>query len=178
MRKLKNDELFRKTEEEFKQADKKKITIILDNIRSLNNIGSVFRTADAFLLEQIFLCGITGTPPHNDIRKTAIGAEKTVNWQYFDKTEDAVKLLLEKNYTIYSVEQADKSIKLQDIKISKTEKYALVFGNEVKGVGAEIVNISSGCIEIPQEGTKHSLNISVCAGMVLWEFYKQMMSSV
>lgn len=171
MRKLKNEELDRKTVEEFKNSKKTPFTIVLDNIRSLNNIGSVFRTADAFMIERIFLCGITATPPHNDIRKTALGADKSVEWKYFETTEEAVKLLISENYIVSSIEQAENSIMLQDFNIDKNNKYALIFGNEVKGVQQKIVDMSHNCIEIPQEGTKHSLNISVSAGIVIWDLY-------
>ncbi len=173
MRKLKNEELDRKSIEEFKNSEKTPFTIVLDNIRSWNNIGSVFRTADAFMIEQIFLCGITACPPHNDIRKTALGATESVNWQYFENTEDAVSLLKQQNYIVSSVEQAENSIMLQDFNIEKNKKYALIFGNEVKGVQQKIVSMSNNCIEIPQEGTKHSLNISVSAGIVIWDLFKK-----
>lgn len=174
MRKLKNSELNRKTEEDYKNSVKNRVTVVLDNIRSLNNIGSVFRTADAFLIEQIYLCGITATPPHNDIRKTALGAENSVSWKYFENTKDAVLELINQEYLIFSVEQVENSLKLQEIPVSPNKKYALVFGNEVKGVSQEVIDISHKCIEIPQEGTKHSINISVCAGIVIWEFYKKL----
>ncbi len=173
MRKLKNNELGRKSVNDFKKSPKIPVTVILDNIRSMNNIGSVFRTSDAFLIEKIILCGITAKPPHNDIRKTALGADESVDWEYFKETKDAVKLLKSKNYTVISVEQAENSILLQNFKPENKKKYALIFGNEVKGVQQEIVDISDHCIEIPQEGTKHSLNISVSAGMVLWDFYRK-----
>ncbi len=173
MRKLKNCELGRKTKEEFKNTEKIPVTVVLDNIRSMNNIGSVFRTSDAFLVEKIFLCGITAKPPHNDIRKTALGATETVEWKYYEKTEDAITELKNKNYKILSIEQVENSILLQNFNIEKNTKYALIFGNEVKGVQQKIVNMSDYCIEIPQEGTKHSLNISVSAGIVLWDFYKR-----
>ena len=173
MRKLKNNELGRKTAEEFKKSVKIPITVVLDNIRSMNNIGSVFRTSDAFLIEKILLCGITAKPPHNDIRKTALGASETVDWKYYEKTEDAVNELKKKNYIILSIEQAENSIMLQNFTVERNTKYALIFGNEVKGVQQKIVDMSDYCIEIPQEGTKHSLNISVSAGIVLWDFYKK-----
>lgn len=173
MRKLKNNELGRKTAEEFKKSVKIPITVVLDNIRSMNNIGSVFRTSDAFLIEKILLCGITAKPPHNDIRKTALGASETVDWKYYEKTEDAISELKNKNYKILSIEQAENSIMLQNFTVEKNTKYALIFGNEVKGVQQKIVDMSDYCIEIPQEGTKHSLNISVSAGIVLWDFYKK-----
>jgi len=173
MRKLKNSELGRKTIEEYKQSSKIPLTIVLDNIRSMNNIGSVFRTSDAFSVEKIFLCGITAQPPHNDIRKTALGATESVDWEYFDTTEDAVNRLKSDKYIIISIEQAENSILLQDFEIDTERKYALIFGNEVKGVQQNIVDMSNYCIEIPQEGTKHSLNISVSAGVVLWDLYKK-----
>ena len=174
MRKLKTGELNRKSIEEFKKSEKISVIVILDNIRSMNNIGSVFRTSDAFLIEKILLCGITAKPPHNDIRKTALGATESVNWEYFGKTEDAINKLKNENYTIISIEQAENSIKLQDFKPEKNKKYALIFGNEVKGVQQQIVDMSDYCIEIPQEGTKHSLNISVSAGIVLWDFFQKL----
>ncbi len=172
MRKLKNSELGRKSVSEFKLSPKIPVTVVLDNIRSMNNIGSVFRTSDAFMIKKILLCGITAKPPHNDIRKTALGATESVDWEYFKHTADAVKFLISDEYTIISVEQAENSIMLQDFSIQPNKKYALIFGNEVKGVQQEIVNLSHFCVEIPQEGTKHSLNISVSTGIVLWDFYK------
>jgi tRNA G18 (ribose-2'-O)-methylase SpoU len=176
MRKLKNSELDRKTIEEFKQSKKIPVSVILDNIRSMNNIGSVFRTADAFLIEKIYLCGITAVPPHNDIRKTALGATESVEWEYFSETKDVLSKLKQDNYKIISVEQAENSILLNNFSVEKNKKYALIFGNEVKGVEQKVVNISDICLEIPQEGTKHSLNISVSVGVVLWDFYKQFIS--
>jgi len=172
MRKLKNSELNRKTIDEFKSAEKIKIAVVLDNVRSAHNTGSVFRTADAFLIETIFLCGITTCPPNNEMHKTALGATETVNWQYVAETTDIIKRLQADDYRIISIEQTENSILLTDFKINTCEKYALIFGNEVKGVSQEVVDLSDNCIEIPQEGTKHSLNISVCAGIVLWDFYK------
>ncbi len=174
MRKLKNSELNRKSVSEYKKSEKINISVVLDNIRSMNNVGSVFRTSDAFLIEKIFLCGITAVPPHNDIRKTALGATESVDWEYFHKTEEAIKNLQENSYIIISVEQAEQSIMLQNFKPDKNKKYALIFGNEVKGVEQNIVNMSDYCIEIPQEGTKHSLNISVSAGIVLWDFFRKL----
>ena len=174
MRKLLNSELKRKSVEEFKNTAKMPITVILDNIRSMNNIGSVFRTSDAFMIEKILLCGITAKPPHNDIRKTALGATESVDWDYYKQTEDAIKHLKSEEYTIISIEQAEGSIMLQDFKTETDKKYALIFGNEVKGIQQHIVNNSDYCIEIPQEGTKHSLNISVSAGVVLWDFFKKL----
>ncbi|NPA45386.1 MAG: RNA methyltransferase [Chlorobi bacterium] len=174
MRKLLNSELGRKSIKEFKETLKIPVTVILDNIRSMNNIGSVFRTSDAFLIEKIILCGITAKPPHNDIRKTALGATESVDWEYFEETQEAIISLKSKGYKIASIEQAENSIMLQNFKVNKNEKYALIFGNEVKGVQQSIVDISDYCIEIPQEGTKHSLNISVSAGVVLWDFYRKL----
>jgi tRNA G18 (ribose-2'-O)-methylase SpoU len=171
MKKLKNSELERKTVEEFKKSQKLPVVIVLDNIRSLNNIGSVFRTSDAFLIHKIYLCGITAKPPHREIHKTALGSTDSVDWEYFEQTKDTMAILKAKGYTIISIEQADKSVKLPDFKPDKNSKYALVFGHEVKGVQQEIVSQSDLCIEIPQYGTKHSFNISVSAGIILYHFY-------
>lgn len=169
MRKLKNSELDRLSVDEYKEVAKTPITVVLDNIRSCNNIGSVFRTSDALLIEKVILCGITATPPNKDIHKTALDAEKSVPWEYFEVTEDAVKLLKEDRYRVYAVEQVENSISLPDFTPEKDQKLALVFGNEVKGVQQSVVNICDGAIEIPQYGTKHSFNISVSAGIVLWD---------
>ena len=171
MRKLKNSELNRLSINEFKQANKSPLIIILDNIRSLNNIGSVFRTSDAFLVEKIYLCGITATPPNKDIHKTALGATESVDWEYYKNTEDVVNYLKEDGYQIISIEQAENATLLQDFNPSIDKKYAIIFGNEVKGVQQKIVDVSDICIEIPQYGTKHSLNISVSAGVVIWDFF-------
>ena len=176
MRKLKNKELNRKTVSEYRNARKNPFTIVLDNVRSLNNIGSFFRTGDAFLTEQIYLCGITATPPDNGIRKTALDAEKSVDWKYFEHTEDAVKNLLSDGYEVMAVEQAQDSIMLQNFMPKSEKKYAFVFGNEVKGVKQSVIDICSGCIEIPQEGIKHSVNISVSGGIVLWDFYQKLLN--
>ena len=173
MRKLKNNELERLSVDDFKQAKKIPMILVLDNIRSLHNVGSVFRTADGLLLQGIYLCGITATPPHREIHKTALGAPDSVAWEYFKETADAVLKLKEEGYTIVSVEQAENSTMLQDFMIDAEKKYALVFGNEVKGVKQEVVNLSDICLEIPQYGTKHSFNVSVTAGMVLWDLFKQ-----
>lgn len=170
-RKLKNEELKRLSPDAFKNSEKTPIIIVLDNIRSLNNIGSVFRTSDAFRVESIFLCGITACPPNKEIHKTALGATDTVNWKYFEKTIDAVNELKKRKFTIVSIEQAENSIELQDFKIENNNKYALIFGNEVKGVEQEVVNASDYCVEIPQFGTKHSFNISVSVGIVLWDLF-------
>jgi len=173
MRKLKLSELNRITVEEFKQSSKTPIVIILDNIRSLHNIGSVFRTADAFRLEAIYLCGITGTPPNKEIHKSALGATESVEWKYFENTIDAVNILKENNYTILIVEQAEGSISLEELTIESSEKIALVFGNEINGVDEKIMTLANKCVEIPQFGTKHSLNISVSVGIVVWELFRK-----
>lgn len=169
MRKLKNSELDRLSVDEYKEIAKTPITVVLDNIRSCNNIGSVFRTSDALLIERLILCGITATPPNKDIHKTALDAEKSVPWEYFEETEDAVQRLKENGYRVFAVEQVENSISLPDFSPEKDQKLALVFGNEVKGVQQSVVNICDGAIEIPQFGTKHSFNISVSAGIVLWD---------
>lgn len=174
MRKLKNAELNRKTIEEFKSLKKLPICIVLDNIRSANNIGSVFRTSDAFLVNEILLCGITATPPNKDIHKTALGSTESVDWQYFKTTHEAITYLKDNDYHIISIEQAEDSVKLSSFEIDHSKKYALILGNEVKGVAQEVVNESDTCIEIEQYGTKHSLNISVCAGIVIWEFFRKL----
>ena len=165
------DDLNRKTAEEFKKASKLSLVLVLDNVRSMNNIGSVFRTADAFLLEAIYLCGVTAQPPHREIQKTALGATETVNWKHFETTIDAVNSLKAEGYKVYAVEQADQSIMLD--KFTPAEgKIALVFGNEVNGVDQAVIDICDACVEIPQFGTKHSLNISVSVGIVVWEVAK------
>ncbi len=174
MRKLQNNELNRISVNDFKKAKKNPIIVVLDNIRSLNNIGSVFRTSDAFLVNSIYLCGITAQPPHKDIHKTALGATESVDWKYFNTTKEAILELKKDNYKIVSIEQAENSTELQDFKVNKNDKYALIFGHEVKGVQQEIVNISDSCIEIPQYGTKHSFNISVSAGIVLWDIFNKL----
>ncbi|MFA4853633.1 MAG: RNA methyltransferase [Bacteroidales bacterium] len=173
MRKLKLSELNRIGVDEFKHSPKTPIVIVLDNVRSLHNIGSVFRTADAFRLELVCLCGITGTPPNKEIHKTALGATESVNWKYFDKTKDAVSFLKENNYLVFAVEQAEGSVSLNKFVIPSGGKIALVFGNEVNGVEEEVMNQIDGCIEIPQFGTKHSLNIAVSVGIVVWELFKR-----
>lgn len=175
-RKLKITEMNRLTVEEFKEADKLPLVVVLDEVRSLHNIGAVFRTADAFLVNKIYLCGITATPPNAEMHKTALGAENSVDWKYFGKTEDAVEELHNEGYTVLSIEQCEGSTMLGEINLEKDKKYAIIMGNEVKGVKQEVVNISDGCIEIPQYGTKHSLNVSVTAGIVLWEFANKMIS--
>ena len=173
-RKLKITELNRISVEEFKEADKLPLVVVLDNVRSLHNIGSVFRTSDAFRIEFIYLCGITATPPHPEMHKTALGAEFTVDWKYVDNTVEVVDNLKEEGYTVYSIEQAKGSVMLDELTLDKSEKYAVVLGNEVKGVQQEVIDHSHGCIEIPQYGTKHSLNVSVTAGIVIWDLFKQL----
>ncbi len=174
MRKLKNEELERLEVSEFKAAEKTPIIIILDNIRSLNNIGSVFRTSDAFLIEKIYLCGITAQPPHNDIRKTALGSTETVDWEYTENTINLVEKLKIEGVKVVSIEQAENASMLNDFKPQQDTKYAFVFGNEVKGVSQNVVNASDVVIEIPQYGTKHSLNISVSCGVVVWDVFSKM----
>ncbi|MDE1205539.1 RNA methyltransferase [Tenacibaculum larymnensis] len=174
MRKLKNSELGRKTVEEFKQTNKTPIIVVLDNIRSLNNVGSVFRTSDAFLIEKIYLCGITATPPNKEIHKTALGATESVDWGYVENTIDLVEKLQAEDVKVLSIEQAENSTMLDTFTPETNQKYAVVFGNEVKGVQQEIVSASDICIEIPQLGTKHSLNISVSCGVVLWDLFTKM----
>ncbi|WP_417785569.1 RNA methyltransferase [Tenacibaculum sp.] len=174
MRKLKNSELGRKTVEEFKQTNKTPIIVVLDNIRSLNNVGSVFRTSDAFLIEKIYLCGITATPPNKEIHKTALGATESVDWEYVESTVDLVEKLQTENVKVLSIEQAENSTMLDTFTPKTNQKYAVVFGNEVKGVQQEVVSASDMCIEIPQLGTKHSLNISVSCGVVVWDLFTKM----
>ena len=169
MRKLKNEELGRKSIKEFKQAEKQPIIIVLDNIRSLHNVGSVFRTADAFLVESIYLCGITGTPPHREIQKSALGATESVDWKYFNTTQEAIEELKQSNVKLIAIEQTSSSISLIDYKLGSNSKTALIFGHEIKGVNQAVINNCDACIEIPQLGTKHSFNISVSVGIVLWD---------
>lgn len=173
-RKLKLEELNRITIEEFREVDKIPLIVVLDNIRSQNNIGSVFRTSDAFRVKEIILCGITATPPNTEIHKTALGAEDSVNWRYFEETVIAVNELNKEGYTVYSIEQTENSISLETLQLDKSKKYAVILGHEVHGVQQEVVDISDSCIEIPQFGTKHSLNVSVTAGIIIWDFYKQL----
>ena len=190
MRKLRTIEMNRLTLEEFKEAEKLPLIVVLDDVRSLYNVGSVFRSCDAFRVEAVYLCGITATPPNAEIHKTALGGEDSVDWEYFKTTEEAVEKLKQKGYFVYSIEQVEGSTKLQNLpeahdKLFKQGKesekqessslpkgYAVIFGNEVKGVKQNIVDMSDGCLEIPQFGTKHSLNVSVTAGIVVWEFAK------
>ena len=174
MRKLKNSELERLNVDGFKKANKTPIIIILDNIRSLNNIGSVFRTSDAFLIEKIYLCGITAKPPHKDINKTALGSTDSVNWEYAKNTLDVIEKLKKDNVTICAIEQAEHATLLNNFCIDNNTKYALIFGNEVKGVAQDVVSKSDVVIEIPQFGTKHSLNISVSCGVVVWDLFSKL----
>ena len=174
MRKLENSELDRKSIEDFKQSEKTPIIIVLDDIRSLHNIGSVFRTADAFLIEKIFLCGITATPPNKEIHKTALGATETVAWEHNTDVLKVIEDLKAENVTVLAIEQVESATFLQDFTVEKNKKYALVFGNEVFGVSQEAVALCDGCLEIPQLGTKHSLNISVSAGIVVWDLFKKL----
>ncbi|MBS1946358.1 MAG: RNA methyltransferase [Bacteroidetes bacterium] len=166
------DELNRKSVEEFRKSEKVPVVAVLDNIRSMHNVGSVFRTADAFLLQAVYLCGYTPQPPHRDIHKTALGATETVAWKYFAEATGALKQLRDEGYAIYAVEQATQSISLQNFVFRQDEKLAVIFGNEVSGVSDELLKCCDGCIEIPQLGMKHSLNISVAAGIVLWELVR------
>ncbi|MCH7401493.1 RNA methyltransferase [Belliella kenyensis] len=174
MKKLSMEELNRLSVDEFKEVKKSPLVIVLDNIRSLNNVGSAFRTADAFLIEKLYLCGITGRPPHRDIEKTALGATASVDWQYFPTTSEALEVLKSEGYEICSFEQVDKSVKLHEFRALPSKKYALVFGNEVFGVEEEVIASSDHIIEIPQLGTKHSLNVSVTLGIGVWDFMSKM----
>ena len=173
MRKLANNELDRKSVEDFKAATKTPIIIILDDIRSLNNIGSVFRTADAFLIEKIYLCGITAIPPNKEINKTALGATETVEWEYAENVVNLIEKLKTDNIQVYAIEQVENSIYLNDFEVIKNKKYAVVFGNEVFGVSQNAVAACDGTIEIPQLGTKHSLNIAVTTGIVVWDLFRK-----
>lgn len=168
--KLKLEELNRVSVEEFKKQEKLPVVVILDNVRSMHNVGSIFRTSDGFAVEQIILCGITGQPPHREIEKTALGATQSINWLFYTNTIAAIEDLRQKGYKILAVEQANNSTKLNDFKPQTTDKYALIFGNEVNGVSDEAMQLIDECIEIPQFGTKHSFNIVVSAGIVLWDF--------
>jgi tRNA G18 (ribose-2'-O)-methylase SpoU len=174
MRRLLNSELNRKTVNEVRESEKIPVILVLDNVRSQNNVGSVFRTADAFLVESIYLCGITGKPPSKEIQKTALGATESVNWKYFEKTIDAVNFLKDQGFIVVAIEQAEGSVELQEFVVRKDEKYALIFGHEVNGVDQAILDSCDACIEIPQFGMKHSFNISVSAGIVLWELNRKL----
>ena len=171
------DELGRKTTEEFKSASKIPLVLVLDNVRSMNNIGSVFRTADAFLLQGIYLCGVTATPPHREIQKTALGATESVNWKHYPTTIDAVNDLKKDGFTVYAVEQAENSTMLDRLNLTD-KRIALVFGNEVSGVEQSVINACSVCIEIPQYGTKHSINLAVSVGIVVWEVVRKIKANI
>lgn len=174
MKKLSVLEMNRLSEDEFKKSVKIPLVVVLDNIRSMHNVGSVFRTADAFRIERVILCGITCVPPHPDIHKTALGAEFSVEWLYVKNGLEAVEALKADGYLVYAVEQVQQSVMLSDLKLDPTQKYAIVLGNEVKGVQQEVVDVCHQCVEIPQHGTKHSLNVSVASGIVQWAFYEQL----
>ena len=178
MHKLRTIEMHRLTVDEFREARKLPLTVVLDDVRSLHNIGAVFRSADAFRIERVCLCGITATPPHPEIHKTALGGEDSVEWRYYDTAAEAIGSLHGEGVFVYSVEQVEGSTKLQNLQLDTTRRYAVVLGNEVKGVHQEVVDMSDGCLEIPQFGTKHSLNVSVTAGIVMWEVAKQFINSL
>ena len=171
-RKLKTEEIIRLTPEEFKETPKIPLVVILDNVRSLHNVGSVFRTSDAYCVEKVILCGITATPPNTEIHKSALGAEFSVDWAYYKETTEAVNELKQAGYTVLAIEQAHDSINMDTFKAEKGNKYAVILGNEVKGVQQSVIDLSDDCLELPQFGTKHSLNVSVTAGIVIWEFAK------
>lgn len=171
-------ELNRLTVEEFKETKKLNLIVVLDNVRSLNNIGSVFRSSDAFIVESICLCGITATPPNAEIHKTALGAENSMNWIYYETTEEALTALKQQGYYIYAIEQAKNSVMLDELELDRNRKYAIVLGNEVKGVSQQVVDMCNSCIEIPQFGTKHSLNVSVAGGIVIWDFFRKLKSAL
>ena len=177
MRKLKITELNRLTTEEFKSHKKNPLIVVLDNVRSLHNVGSVFRTSDAFLVEAVYLCGITSVPPQAEIHKSALGAENSVEWKYYEDTLQAVNELKNKGYKVLAIEQAEGSTMLENLKLNSSGKFAVILGNEVKGVQQAVVDASDGCIEIPQYGTKHSLNVSVTAGIIIWEFASKLKQS-
>ncbi|MEO6851293.1 MAG: RNA methyltransferase [Mucilaginibacter sp.] len=174
MRKLKLDELNRASVSEFKEQEKLPVVVVLDNVRSMHNVGSIFRTCDGFAVEQVCLCGITSQPPHREIEKTALGATQSVNWVYYTNPLQAVEQLRKEGYRIIAIEQAENSIMLNEFEAKKDEKYALIFGNEVNGVSEEVMQVIDTCIEIPQFGTKHSFNIVVSAGIVLWDFFNKL----
>lgn len=176
MRKLRTIEMQRLSVDEFHEARKLPLIVVLDDVRSLHNVGSVFRSADAFRVEAVYLCGITATPPHPEIHKTALGGEDSVAWRYFPTATEAIESLHDDGFFVYSIEQVEGSTKLQNLQLDTDKRYAVVLGNEVKGVHQEVVDMSDGCLEIPQFGTKHSLNVSVTAGMVIWEVAKKFLS--
>ncbi len=174
MKKLSIEELNRVDNETYQNIEKLPYVIVLDHIRSLNNVGSVFRTSDAFLVERIVLCGITATPPHPEIHKTALGAEDSVKWEYYESTQEAISQLKKEGYKLFAIEQVENSTMLQDLSLDKSGKYAVILGNEVKGVQQEVVDMCDECIELPQFGTKHSLNVSVTASIVIWDFFNKL----
>lgn len=176
MKKTSNEELGRPSAEEFAAMPKLPVIVVLDNVRSLNNVGSFFRTCDAFAIEKLLLCGITGTPPSRELHKTALGAENTVAWEYYENTSDAVRRLKDEDYDIYAVEQVEKAVMLNDFRAETDKKYAVVFGNEVDGVSQEVIDLCDNAIEIPQAGTKHSLNVSVAGGAVLWHIFNSFLN--
>lgn len=178
MRKVRTIEMQRLSLEEFREAEKLPLVVVLDDVRSMHNVGSVFRTGDAFRIEAVYLCGITSTPPSAEIHKTALGAEDSVSWRYFPTAVEAVNELRRNGYTVYSVEQVEHSTKLQRFQAESGQKYAVVLGNEVKGVHQEVVDVSDGCLEIPQLGTKHSMNVSVTAGIVIYKFAEQLILEI
>lgn len=178
MRKLRTIEMRRLTIDEFKQSEKLPLTVVLDDVRSLHNVGAVFRTCDAFRVERVCLCGITATPPNAEIHKTALGGEDSVDWTYHSTAAEAVRSLHDAGYVVASVEQAEGSAMLDRLTLDPSRRYAVVLGNEVKGVSQEVVDLSDMCIEIPQFGTKHSLNVSVAGGIIIWEFAKLLMNSI
>ena len=177
MRKLRITEMNRLSVDEFKESDKLPLVVVLDNVRSLYNVGSVFRTSDAFRIDKVVLCGISACPPNNEIHKTALGAEDSVDWKFYEDTMDAVRDLHDEGFFIYSVEQATDSTMLQEAPLTADKKYAVILGNEVKGVRQDVIDASDGCLEIPQFGTKHSMNVSVTAGIVIWEMARKMVLS-
>ena len=178
MHKLRTIEMQRLSLDEFHEEKKLPLTVVLDDVRSLHNVGAVFRSSDAFRVEAVYLCGITATPPHPEIHKTALGGEDSVAWRYFETAADAVRSLQQEGVYVYSIEQVEGSTKLQDLQLDTSRRYAVVLGNEVKGVSQEVVDIADGCLEIPQFGTKHSLNVSVTAGIVIWEVAKRFLSEL
>ena len=173
MRKITNQELGRPSAEEFAAMEKMAVTVVLDNVRSAQNVGAFFRTGDAFAVERVMLCGITATPPSRDIHKSSLGAEFTVAWEYYQTTTEAVTMLKEQGYTVLAIEQVEGAVMLDKLDVDPTKKYAIVFGNEVMGVDQSVVDICDGAIEVPQVGTKHSINVSVCGGVVLWKFFER-----
>jgi tRNA G18 (ribose-2'-O)-methylase SpoU len=173
MRKITNQELGRPSAEEFAAMEKMAVTVVLDNVRSAQNVGAFFRTGDAFAVERVMLCGITATPPSRDIHKSSLGAEFTVAWEYYQTTTEAVTMLKEQGYTVLAIEQVEGAVMLDKLDVDPTKKYAIVFGNEVMGVDQAVVDLCDGAIEVPQVGTKHSINVSVCGGVVLWKFFER-----